>query len=91
MANRLDGLLDEPRPGKPRQISDETIEKVVVQTLETTPKGATSMAAQRAAIEEFLAVTNDGPQPFKWTANADDILAKIARFAQRTLAAHPAP
>lgn len=49
----------------------------------------TSVAALKAAIEQFIAVNNDAPKPFKWTATADDILAKIARFAQRTLAAHP--
>src|SRR6185503_8765203 len=34
---RLDGLYDEPRPGTPRQISDEQIEQVIVRTLEETP------------------------------------------------------
>jgi transposase len=38
---RIDGLIDEPRPGVPRQISDETIESVIVRTLERTPRGAT--------------------------------------------------
>src|SRR6266446_9685987 len=33
---RLDGLYDEPRPGTPRQISDEQIEQVIVRTLEAT-------------------------------------------------------
>jgi transposase len=35
------GLVDEPRPGAPRQISDARIEAVIVRTLETTPRGAT--------------------------------------------------
>jgi hypothetical protein len=48
---RLDGLADEPRPGAPRQITDEQIEDVIVKTLEATPANAThwsraSMAAQ---------------------------------------------
>src|SRR3989449_3940151 len=35
--HRLDGLYDEPRVGAPRTIADETIEAVIVKTLETTP------------------------------------------------------
>jgi transposase len=38
---RLDGLYDEPRPGAPRRISDDQIERVIVRTLEETPRGAT--------------------------------------------------
>jgi transposase len=48
----------------------------------------TSVAQLKAAIGAFIEVTNDKPKPFKWTATADDILGKIARFAQRTLKAH---
>src|SRR5215210_9508403 len=39
--HRLDGLCDEPRPGRPRTVSDEQVEEVIVKTLETTPKNAT--------------------------------------------------
>ena len=38
---RLDGLMDEPRPGAPRTITDEQVEDVVVRTLETKPENAT--------------------------------------------------
>src|SRR5262249_32556443 len=38
---RVDGLYDEPRPGAPRQISDEHIERGIVRTLEETPRGET--------------------------------------------------
>ncbi len=56
-----------------------------------TPGGAhRSVAALKRAIQEFIEVTNEQPTPFVWTKSADDILASIARFAQRTLAAHPA-
>ena len=34
---RVDGLLDEPRPGAPRQIGDADVERVVRLTLETKP------------------------------------------------------
>jgi hypothetical protein len=40
------------------------------------------------AIWEFIDVRNDEPRPFVWTKSADEILASIARFAQRTSAAH---
>jgi Winged helix-turn helix len=33
----LDGLHDEPRPGKPRSIGDEEIERAIVKTLEESP------------------------------------------------------
>ena len=38
--DRLDGLLDEPRPGAPRTISDADVERVLTLTLETTPTDA---------------------------------------------------
>ena len=41
LRDRLDGLFDEPRPGAPRQVTDEQVEAVVIRTLETTPRGAT--------------------------------------------------
>jgi transposase len=36
------------------------------------------------AIRLYLAVHNEDPQPFVWVKTADDILASIARFCQRT-------
>ena len=38
---RLDGLLDEPRSGAPRKITDEDVERVIALTLETTPADGT--------------------------------------------------
>jgi transposase len=51
---RLDGLIDEPRPGKPRTISDEQVEQVVVKTLESTPKDATHWSTRSMAAEVGL-------------------------------------
>jgi transposase len=49
--HRLDGLTDEPRPGRPRTVSDEQVEQVIVRTLETTPKGATHWSTRSMAKE----------------------------------------
>jgi transposase len=46
---RLDGLLDEMRPGTPRTISDDDVEAAVVKTLESTPKGATHWSTRQLA------------------------------------------
>jgi transposase len=48
---RLDGLLDEPRPGRPRTVADEQVEAVITRTLETTPKNATHWSTRSLAVE----------------------------------------
>ena len=47
-----------------------------------------SIAALERAIREFLNQHNATARPFVWTKSAEEILASIARFAQRTRAAH---
>ena len=46
---RVDGLLDEPRPGRPRTITDEQVEAVVIKTLESTPTNATHWSTRSMA------------------------------------------
>jgi transposase len=46
---RLEGLYDEPRPGAPRKVSDAEVEQVVIQTLESTPRGETHWSTRGLA------------------------------------------
>ena len=54
VAARLDGLVDEPRPGRPRTIVDAQVEDVLVRTLETTPRNATHWSTRSMAAEAGL-------------------------------------
>jgi len=49
LEDRVAGLMDEPRPGTPRQITDEQVENVIVRTLESTPEGATHWSTRDMA------------------------------------------
>jgi transposase len=49
LQKRLDGLLDEPRPGAPRRVGDEQIEAVVTRTLESAPRDATNWSTRSMA------------------------------------------
>lgn len=49
LKTRLEGLYDEPRPGAPRKVSDAQVEQVVIQTLESTPRGETHWSTRGLA------------------------------------------
>ncbi len=49
LKTRLQGLYDEPRPGAPRKVSDAQVEQVVIQTLESTPRGQTHWSTRSLA------------------------------------------
>ena len=54
---RMDGLLDAPRPGAPRSIDDARVDAVVAKTLESLPKGATHWSTRTMAREMGLSQT----------------------------------
>ena len=54
---RLDGLLDEPRPGAPRQIGDAEVERVVATTLNQRPRDATHWSTRSLAKKLGLSQT----------------------------------
>lgn len=49
LAKGVDGLLDEPRPGAPRKITDAHVEQVISATLETKPEDATHWSTRSMA------------------------------------------
>jgi transposase len=50
----LDGLSDAPRPGAPRTVSDDIVEAVVVDTLETAPPDATHWSTRELAKQHGI-------------------------------------
>src|ERR1035437_3504008 len=52
------GLIDEPRSGAPRKISDDRVEAVVVRTLESTPRDATHWSTRSMAATSGLSHTS---------------------------------
>jgi transposase len=55
--NRLEGLLDEPRPGAPRSVTDKQVEAVVTKTLESMPANSTHWSTRLMAKKAGLSQT----------------------------------
>src|SRR5919108_5870934 len=55
--DRLEGLLDEPRPGAPRSITDEQVEEVMTKTLESMPENGTHWSSRLMAQKVGLSQT----------------------------------
>ena len=49
LEQRLDGLVDEPRSGRPRTVSDADVERVLALTLETMPEDSTHWSTRSMA------------------------------------------
>ncbi len=52
---RLDGLSDAPRSGRPREIDDDEIQRVLAKTLESPPDGSTYWSVRRLAAATGIA------------------------------------
>ena len=60
LERRCDGLVDEPRPGGPRTVTDEQAEDVVIATLERQPKDATHWSRASMAADSGLSKSTVG-------------------------------
>lgn len=58
--HRLDGLADEPRPGRPATVTAEQVEDVVVATLESAPQNATHWSRAKMAERTGLSKSTIG-------------------------------
>jgi transposase len=54
LTDGLDGLLDDPRPGRPRTVTEAQVEKVITKTLETAPRDASHWSTRSMAAEVGL-------------------------------------
>ena len=60
VAQGVDGLFDEPRPGAQRKITDDDVEAIIVKTLETKPKGRTHWSTRKMAEQAGVSHTTVG-------------------------------
>ena len=60
LEHRLDGLVDDPRPGRPATVTAEQVEDVVVNTLEQIPKNATHWSRAKMAERTGLSKSTIG-------------------------------
>jgi transposase len=58
--DRLEGLVDEPRPGAPRTVADAQIEAAITRTLETKPADATHWSTRGLAKDLGLSPSTVG-------------------------------
>lgn len=60
IGNRLDGVVDEPRPGRPATVSIGQVEQVIIDTLESTSANATHWSRASMAEKSGLSKSTTG-------------------------------
>ena len=86
VAKRLDGLVDDPRPGAPRTVTDAEVERFFAEITEKRIRRGVfrSVPALAKAIANYLTAHNADPKPFVWVADADSILDHIKKVCEST-------
>ena len=57
LEKRCEGLLDAPRPGTPRKVSDADVEEVITKTLESMPRNATHWSTRKMSEESGMSTS----------------------------------
>lgn len=89
-AERLEGVVGEPRLGRPRRVTDEQVEEVIVRTLQSaTPDGGRHWSTRQMARASGLSQTTIsklwrafGPQPHRlehWMLSKDPLVVDKVR------------
>ncbi|WP_246140482.1 helix-turn-helix domain-containing protein [Micromonospora olivasterospora] len=63
VADRVDGLRDEPRPGAPRKIGDAQVEAVITKTLDEMPPNQDSRRSTRSMTTGTVSTCSTGCSP----------------------------
>ena len=90
----IDGLLDEPRPGTSRKLSDKQVERVLARTLESQPEAATHWSTRDMAKACGLSQSQHQPhlaRLFSGSASLRDLQAFPRSAVHRQGARHRGP
>ncbi len=80
---RLEGLHDEPRPGKPRTIDDDDVERVIVKTLEEQPTDATHWSTRSMAAATGMSRSSGASASSRAPARRRASTTAVSRSAAR--------